>query len=63
MTTATGRKSVAAVQCPHCLYSYSRAVHGQQTARGFRRRRVCVSCKHGFITYECPARQPKEHHA
>lgn len=57
MTTMSGRKTVAAVPCPHCAYAYSRAVHAKPTSAGYRRRRVCVRCGGGFITYERPARE------
>lgn len=60
MTTTTHRRSIAAVPCPRCGYTYSRAVHSQRTPRGFRRRRVCVRCERGFVTYEVAARSIKE---
>lgn len=50
--TPSGRKSVAAVPCPHCEYAYSRAVYGVAKPGGFRRRRVCLKCDKGFITLE-----------
>lgn len=50
--TPNGRKSVAAVPCPHCHYAYTRAVYGQAHKRGYRRRRECVKCERGFITFE-----------
>lgn len=45
----------SAVRCPHCGYAYSELKHGRQQKRGYRRRRVCLRCSRGFITYEVTA--------
>lgn len=60
MSTMSGRKTVAAVPCPACKYAYSRVSYGQCVEGVYRRRRVCEECRHGFITYEVPARTPEQ---
>lgn len=49
---AIPRDAVSAVRCIHCGYAYSKSVSGRQQERGYRRRRVCLKCNTGFVTYE-----------
>lgn len=43
--------------CPACAYAYTKATKTNRARSGLdtRRRRVCLSCKSGFITYEIGA--------
>ena len=43
--------------CPACNYAYTKATTTNRARSGVdtRRRRVCLSCKTGFVTYEIGA--------
>lgn len=50
----------AAFPCPHCQNPMSKIMHAQFREGAYRRRRLCLRCNKGFITYERPAKlQPR----
>ncbi len=51
------RRAIAAMPCPLCSYAYTKVMHAQQRDGGYRRRRKCLKCEEGFVTYEITARE------